>query len=84
MLFKSLSSGANLYTHLSFFLFYFLLVGEAKVTKKNRPKRPTSAFLFLMPQVQLTDKKAEVRTFLRFAAARYSIKFEYDYINLIL
>jgi len=29
-----------------------------------------------MPQVQRADKKAEVRTFLGFAAARYSIIFE--------
>jgi hypothetical protein len=42
--------------------------------KEKPPKKPTSAFLSLIPQVQRADKKAEVRTFLGFAAAPYSNK----------
>ncbi|HLP47032.1 MAG TPA: hypothetical protein VK469_13860, partial [Candidatus Kapabacteria bacterium] len=41
----------------------FLLPLQKKVTKKKSPKNPTSTFLFLMPQVQRANKKAEVRSF---------------------
>jgi len=37
--------------------------------KEKPPKKPTSVFLSLMPQVHPTDKKPEVRTFLGFATA---------------
>jgi len=43
--------------------------------KEKPPKKPTSAFLSLIPRVQRADKKAEVRTFLGFAAALCSTVF---------
>jgi hypothetical protein len=51
--------------------------------KEKTPKKPTSAFLSLIPQVQRADKKAEVRTFLGFAAAPSSTRF-YKSIRLNL